>query len=158
MTTAGVDCVKRAPERVQSITSRREDLIFGGAIGCGVLSQPVTPRLAMAFIGFFMDGEVRSALRVADAVEAVETLDFGRGDLGDLGFVGVKSRDRLSDGTIGADVAERVDDILRTGQRRGIGYVVFAYAESRAEIAPQLRVRARWVFLFCEILQNDRLE
>ena len=133
-------------------------MFFGRRIIGGVLGEPVAPSLAVRLVGFFVNGEIGGVFRAGNSIETVEAINFGGGDFGYLGLVGVKGGDGFGEGAVGADVAEGVHDVLRARKGRGGGDVFFSDAQCGAEIAPELRMRAGGVFFFGEVLNDDRLE
>src|SRR5260221_12854425 len=101
----------------------------------------------MGFVGVFVDREIRGALGVADAVEAVEAVNLGAGDFGHLRFVGIERGDGFVDRAVAADVPGSVYDVLRTGKRRRIHDVLFAHTQGFSKLSPELWVRARGALL-----------
>src|SRR5260370_29408992 len=85
-------------------------------------------------------------------------MNLGNGHFGKLRFVSIECGHGFWHGTVGTNVAKGVNHVLRAGKGRRTNDVVFTYAESRREIAPQLRMRALRIFLFREDFEHDRLE
>src|ERR1700693_3502759 len=125
--------VKRAPQRVERVIRGSHDPL---GITVGVFLKPIAPRRAVSLVGFFVHGEVSQSLRISDAVEALQSFNFCRGNFWNLGFVSVQSGNRFRDRTISANFAIGLYYRLRAGKRRAAGDVVFRNTQRDRKIAP----------------------
>ena len=78
--------VERAPQRVEGVIRGGHD---SGRIIVGVVLKPVAPRCAVRLVSFFVHCEIGQSLRIRDAVEGLQPVNFRCGYLGHLRFVGV---------------------------------------------------------------------
>ncbi len=112
---------------------------------------------SVADIGFFVEGEVRESLGVADQVKVTEALEFCAADLGLLAFVGVEGAER-GERALLAELGKSADGGAYFGDGVGVKDFLAVDAKARSKAQPEFGVGSGRAAFFSPVFEQDGVD